>query len=541
MNKTKEYDIIIIGSGLGGLTVGSLMSKMKKKRVLILEQHYVAGGFTHVFKREKGFHWDVGIHYVGDLEDGHQFKTLFDFATEGGVRWKKMPYIYDKFVFPDFTFEAPSNEEEFVKKLKEQFPNESAAIDQYMKDVMIADGFFRDNIIYKHLPSILKPIKKPNANAFRLGTMSTRQYLDATFKCEEIKGLLTSQWGNYGAVPGISSFSNHAMVVRHFLKGGYYPIGSSKTIAKAMIPIIERNGGDVLVNHDVTEIIIKDGAAIGVRCDEKHGKKRTPVEFYAPTIVSCAGAYNTYTKLLHNGYAPEMRKEVQKHRDGLAHCCLYIGFKESPEKLGFKGENHWIFDEYNHDTMFADINAVVEDRMRMAFLSFPSLKDPESVAHTGEIITFISYDFFDEWKSEKWKKRGESYEELKEKISQKMLTFIEKKYPGFRDLVDFYELSTPLSTEHFTAHHKGAIYGMCTTPDRFIKEWNHVRTPIKNLYLTGTDAAVLGVAGAFTGGIFTTIELMGGSLGVLSYVSLERKAKQFQKELKEKGIKTVFE
>lgn len=542
MQSEKEaFDIIIIGSGMGGLTVGSLMTQLKGKKVLILEQHYVVGGFTHTFKREKGYHWDVGIHYVGDLEEGHQFRTLFDFTTRGRVKWKKMPYIYDKFVFPDFVFEAPSDKDDFVRRLKEMFPHESKAIDRYITDVERADSWYRKHLVYKHIHPALKPIFKPSADAQALGTMSTRAYLDRTFKDEKIKGLLTSQWGNYGAVPGKSSFANHAMVVRHFFKGGYYPAGSSKTIAEAIVPIIEENGGKVLVNHQVTEIIVENGKAVGVKVQHKQGKNRKDLEFHAPVIVSCAGAEITYNRLLPQQYRCKLAEDINNHPDGLSHLCLYIGFKESPEKLGFKGENHWIFDEYDHDEMFEDIDAVLYDRMKMAFLSFPSLKDPEAQAHTGEIITFVSYDAFKPWAGERWKKRGDEYEAFKKELAERMLNFIEKKYPGFRNLVDFMELSTPLSTEHFTQHKRGWIYGMLTTPDRLLKPWNHVKTPVKNLYLTGTDAAVLGVAGAFTGGILTTVELIGGKFGLLHYALLEAKAKKFAKELKQKGIVTVIE
>ena len=537
--KAESFDIIIIGSGMGGLTVGSLMTQMKGKRVLILEQHYVVGGFTHTFKREKGYHWDVGIHYVGDLEEGHQFRYLFEYATQGKVQWKKMPYIYDKFVFPDFVFEAPSDRKDFVHRLKTLFPHESAAIDQYIKDVERADAWYRKHLVYKHLPDSLKPLFKPSAASQALGTMSTRDYLDQHFKDEKIKGVLTSQWGNYGAVPGKSSFANHAMVVRHFFKGGYYPIGSSKTIAEAIVPIIESNGGQVLVNHEVSEILVENGKAVGVRVQKKQGKNRTEVVYHAPVIVSCAGAEITYNRLLPEAHRCHLAKDIANHPDGLSHLCLYIGFKESPEKLGFKGENHWIFDEYDHDVMFSDLDAVMFDRMKMAFLSFPSLKDPAAFAHTGEIITFVSYDQFKPWAEERWKKRGQTYEELKAELAERMLTFIEKKYPGFRDIVDFMELSTPLTTEHFTQHKRGWIYGMLTTPDRLLKPWNHVKTPIQNLYLTGTDAAVLGVAGAFTGGILTTIELMGGKWGLLHYVLLEMKAKKYAKALKKQGISTV--
>lgn len=542
LNEKGTYDVILIGSGMGALTVASILCQLQGKRVLILEQHYIAGGFTHTFKREKGYKWDVGIHYVGDLEDGHKFRRLFDFVTQGGVRWQKMPYIFDKFVFPHFTFQAPSDFDALKKQLVEQFPHEEKALKRYFLDVYRADTWYRKHILYKHIPKLFKPFLKPSKSATLLSTSSTKEYLDANFSDQKLKGLLTSQWGNYGAVPGQSSFANHAMVVRHFFKGGYYPIGSSKTILQSIEPIIEKYGGSIKINHRVEEIILEGGKAVGVRGRQKKGKDLLSFEYYAPAIVSDAGAYNTYCKLLPtNSKIKAVREDLSNHPNGLSHLCLYIGFKESPEKLGFKGENHWIFDGYDHDELFADLDAVTEDRMKMAFLSFPSLKDPEAKAHTGEIITFISYDYFKKWSAERWKNRGEDYEAVKQEIAERMLNFIEVKYPGFKELVGFYELSTPLTTEHFTMHRNGEIYGMHTTPTRLLKDWNQVKTPIQNLYLTGTDAAVLGVAGAFTGGIFASMEVMGGSLGLLQYIKLENRAEAFAKELKNKGISTVLE
>lgn len=190
LNKS-SYDAIIIGSGMGALTVASILSQLQGKRILILEQHYVAGGFTHTFKREKGYKWDVGIHYVGDLEDGHKFRRLFDFVTRGGVQWQKMPYIYDKFVFPDFTVEAPSDQDSLKDLLISLFPHEEKALRQYFSDVVRADGWYRKHILYKHIPNLLKPFVKPSKAETLLSTTSTKDYLDANFSDQKLKGVLT--------------------------------------------------------------------------------------------------------------------------------------------------------------------------------------------------------------------------------------------------------------------------------------------------------------------------------------------------------------
>lgn len=98
------YDVIVIGSGLGGLTAAAILAKLHKKRVLILERHYVIGGLTHVFRRPGNHEWDVGIHYVGEVGKGSTMRAVFDFITSGQLEWAQMPDEFDKFVYPDLTF-----------------------------------------------------------------------------------------------------------------------------------------------------------------------------------------------------------------------------------------------------------------------------------------------------------------------------------------------------------------------------------------------------------------------------------------------------
>ncbi|MFT7419490.1 MAG: all-trans-retinol 13,14-reductase, partial [Arcticibacterium sp.] len=95
-----HYDTIIIGSGMGSMCTAAILAKEGQK-VLILEKHYVAGGFTHVFKR-KGFEWDVGIHYIGEVQKPSSvIKKLFDYITEGELKWADMGDVYDKIIIGD--------------------------------------------------------------------------------------------------------------------------------------------------------------------------------------------------------------------------------------------------------------------------------------------------------------------------------------------------------------------------------------------------------------------------------------------------------
>ena len=91
MSADHEFDAIVIGSGIGGLAFASMMAKLRKWRVLVLERHFKIGGFTHTFSRPGGWSWDVGLHYVGEMGEGMTGRRLFDFITDGGVKWDPMP------------------------------------------------------------------------------------------------------------------------------------------------------------------------------------------------------------------------------------------------------------------------------------------------------------------------------------------------------------------------------------------------------------------------------------------------------------------
>ncbi len=508
-----DYDVIIIGSGIGALTTASLLAKLGNKKVLVLERHFKIGGFTHTFRRKSVYEWDVGVHYVGGLAEGTMLRALFDAVTENGVKWQKMPEPFEKFVYPDFTFSVYGDKQKFLGDLKAQFPNESEALDRYFKDVEAFSQWFSKQFTIKALPAVFsKAAHFLHLTGDGHAEITTKEYMDKNFKDPKLKALLCSQWGDFGLSPIRSSFAIHSMIVTHYFDGGYFPIGSSAKIADSIIPIVEKAGGLCEINHEVTEILLEGDKAVGVKVNFKKGKEVIQKEYKAPVIISDAGAFNTYFKLLPKKYSDPFKEPLTSLASGGAtSITLYIGFKESPTKLGFKGENYWMFPSYDHDAIYDSRNQILDGKPPMVYLSFPSLKNPEAEAPTAEIITFADYGLFQKWKEEVWKKRGEDYEALKEKIADAMLGFVEERFPGFRSLVDFYELSTPLTNEHFTGHHEGNIYGLVCTPERFKQEWLGVRTPVENLYLTGADACSPGIAGAFMGGVASSAVVLGFS------------------------------
>jgi phytoene dehydrogenase-like protein len=511
-----KYDVIIIGSGIGSLTAASLLAQYKDQKILILERHFQAGGFTHEFKRKQNkYSWDVGVHYIGDLQEGSLSRKVFDTITRKKLNWSRMSEPFEIFVYPDDTFKVYGEPAKYEKDLIEKFPEEEKAIQKYFKDIKKAAGFFGKHMMFKLLPPSIEALS--NLFDSKEPIQTTKDYMDYHFKNEKLKSILCSQWGDYGLPPSISSFAIHALVAYHYLNGGYFPVGGSSKIFESIEPILEEKGGKVLTSHQVEEILIEGNKAVGVRAKNLRGRDDNPyVEFYAPIIISGAGAITTYNKLIPQSYPIEFRENLNKFYNSnprVSHISVYLGLSKDPREMGFRGENYWIYSEYDHDKNFSGRNSWLEGEVTGAYLSFPSLKNPEAKSHTAEIIAFTDYENFSKWKEEPWKKRGEEYTAFKESIKEKLLNYIDKHFPGFKATVEFSEISTPITNEHFTGHPMGTIYGLPCVPDRFdpVKSpWFSLRTPVENLYLTGADASSPGVSGAMIGGLNIAILLMNG-------------------------------
>jgi all-trans-retinol 13,14-reductase len=514
-NLSDNYDLICIGSGMGSLTVASLLAQYAGKKILVIEKHFQAGGYTHAFARKQNkFHWDVGIHYVGDMHPTGFCRLLMDKITGKKVTWNKMAEPFEKFVYPGRTFELYGDEEKFKSDLIAQFPDETESIHKYFKDLHKAAAIFGKSMMMKSTT--------PDLSAFTAqmedpSIQTLKDYLDFHFKNIDLKAILASQWGDYGLPPSKCLFATHAALVVHYFNGGYYPVGGGGKIFESVEPIIESQGGAVINTTEVLEVIIENGKAIGVKTRFLRGDKPER-SFFAPIIVSGAGAYPTYMKFIPETTPISFRKELvdfYKREKMATSICVYMGLSASPATLGFKGENHWIFASNDHEENFRQRNDWLENfgEIRNLYMSFPSLKDPDAKHHTADMITFTDYSLFAKWKDLPWKKRGEEYEAFKKKIADTVITTIEKRFPGFKDIVEYVEVSTPLTNEHFTSHPDGAIYGLACVPERYDKSkspWFDVSSPIEGLYLTGADTGGSpGIAGALMGGLATTLRILG--------------------------------
>jgi phytoene dehydrogenase-like protein len=501
-----------------------LLAKLHGKKVLVLERHFRAGGFTHVFSRKGGYNWDVGVHYVGEVTDADSRasaktnRELLDVVTGGEVRWNRMPEEFDKLVFPGFTFSIRAGKENFRSDLNAAFPSEASSIDRYLADVERAASYAQVLGMRGLAPAPFVQLANVlHYRARKLAFMTTGEYLNAHIKDERLKAVLGARWGDFGLPPAQSAFLIHAIVARHYFEGAYYPVGSAARIAEAATRVLEGCGGEIRVRAEVAQILVEQGKAVGVRLTSGETIR-------ADRVISDAGARNTYLRLLPREVELPFRSELEATPSSLATTTLYLGLKSSPESIGIKGENYWIHDELDQDSLYARRDLAHEGVVPMCFLSFPSLKDPEARRHTAEITTGVDPAAFERWSGTRWMKRGEDYLRVKERIAGALLHMVEARLPGFRDLVEYSELSTPLSTENFTAHPRGEIYGIPATPERYRKSYLQVRTPVKNLLLTGADALSLGVAGAANAGLLCAV----AASSPITFRKLSNAAKQLR-------------
>ncbi len=498
----ERYDAVIIGSGMGGLSSAAVLAKQGKK-VLVLERHYTAGGFTQTFTRP-GYQWDVGIHYIGELDKENTLRRIFDYISEERLQWASMGEIYDRAVFPDTSYDFLAGEEAFRVRMGEYFPEQKTAIEQYVRMIKDTARSAATVLASRMLPAWLAKPAAPFLcrKFYSYSDRTLQEVLCSLTSDQNLMGVLATQWGDYGLIPSKASFAIHALVANHYLKGGYYPVGGAEQIAASIAPTIEKAGGKILVNAEVKEIVVRSQKAVAVRMQDGR-------EIRSDTVISDAGVHNTMAMLPQLPQLETIRQKLgHEARRSASHVCLYVGLPLSHQQLGLQKTNLWIFPGYDHNANMQNYLADSQSDFPVVYISFPSAKDPVWVSRypgkaTIEIVSFAPYEWFRKWEKLPWHRRGMEYEKYKEELSQRLLDVLYKHVPQVNGKIGYYELSTPLSTRHFCNYVAGEIYGLEHTPERFRQTWLRPKLPIANAYFTGQDIVTDGIAGALLSGVLT--------------------------------------
>ncbi len=505
-----RFDAIVIGSGLGGLVAAAGLARLGRQRVLVLERHYRLGGYTHVFTRP-GYEWDVGVHYVGAVGERGTLRPLFDTLSDGQLHWAPLPQVYDRVELGADGYDFVAGPERFVARLTESFPDARAALREYVR-LVVSTARRGQAAFMARLGTSPRPrleahaLSRPSTD---VSTRTTLEVLRSLTSDERLVSVLAGQYGDYGLPPARSAFAFHAGVVEHYLDGAFYPVGGSAEFVRTLAPGIEAAGGHLATLAEVASLVVEDGAVTGVRLEGGDTIR-------APVVISDAGVRNTLGRLVPEAHRPpEWMARLARVGPSSPYLCLYLGFRDTDAALGLTGTNLWLYPDGRHDENVERFAADPDAPFPMLYLSFPSAKDPDFARRfpgraTMEVITMARWEWFEPWAATRWRRRGEAYEALKRRFTERLLEAVFARLPQLRGRVDHAELSTPLSTAHFSGHPRGEIYGLDASPAR-LELGLTAKTPLPGLYLTGADLASPGVGGAAFGGVLATAAVLGAS------------------------------
>jgi all-trans-retinol 13,14-reductase len=509
----EEYDVIVIGSGMGGLVSAALMSRAGL-RTLVLEHHFAAGGNTQVFRRKKMFDFDVGLHYIGDCGPGGLYQTV---AGQLGLA-DKLEFLpmdrdgFDTLIYPDLEFRVPAGWENYENRLKETFPEESRAIERFLAYM-------------KALTAGTPGGPNPEIEAMerRLGKPWDASTLGDVFdglECSlRLRSVLSAESGTYGAPPSRASAALHAGILSHYMRGAYYLRGGSRVLIDALVSAIEENGGRIRLRSRVCKILLENGRAAGVELAKGE-------VFRARYVVSNADAKRTLLEMVgEENISAALSERLRAYRMALPMFIVYLALQVDPRELGLRNSNYFLNPTYDPEALYASCYAGEVPEKPAAFITIASLKDPDSrniapEGYTNLQVMTVAPSSLTSWGAEKGPASGGRYRHttpytvVKRTLQERLLETTEEMMPGLLKNVYWCESATPLTQERFTLSTGGTSYGFEHTPDQFGERRLAVQTEIPGLLLCGANTQFgHGIAGAMVGGLVAgnTVIAMAGS------------------------------
>lgn len=499
-----SWDAVVVGSGIGGLTAAAALATLGR-RVLVLERHAQAGGLTQTFERQ-GWRFNVGVHYLGGFGPGEPNRRVLDRLCGGRIEMAPIRGAYDRIRMPGLTLPFTPPRSALVAVLKDTFPREADGIDRYFEAIDRAAAAMSALFTLRCTPQL---VAAPVAWLKRgeIARWVGRTTWDVVRECTgdpRLQAALTAQWLDYGSRPKDSSFGAHAIVTKTYLDGAWVPVGGSGVFARELGRTIAEAGGAIRTRAEVAAIDVRERRVIGVTLC---GGERID----ARCVISDAGAHNTLRMLPSAEVDYAWAQDVTELEVSTGYVGLYLGLAGDIAHAGADTANTWIYESW-------DVNRAWDDPAQQArapalFVAFPSLRDPAHEPgplqrHTGEIVALVDWSRFARWdRSEDAETapdaaaREAEYAAFKEQLTQNLLAQFGEHFPALAPMVQFSAASTPVTVATFTGAEHGAMYGLATTPQRFLSTALRPRTPIGGLMLAGQDACTPGVTGAMMGGL----------------------------------------
>ncbi len=480
------YDAVIIGAGLGGLSCGAAFVR-QGFRPLVIEKHFKPGGYATSFGRPGGFVFDASLHSTTVGERNGVFDLLPGFPEIKGIEFVPHKVLY-RALYPEHDIRVPSRDvPAYVRALADMFPEERAGIEGLVGDMQglaseigrysAAGGKVDMTRFVQDYPVLARTFGKT------WGDM-----VDARVTSPKLRTIVSALWEYYGLPPSRLSPYYYALpTIGYLQEGGYYPVGRSQKISDAFAKRIKDGGGEVLLGRRVAKILVKDGAAVGVRTEDGR-------EFGARVVVSNANAPDTFGKMLDE---PDLAKatlaRMEKLSVSLGAFQVFLGLKK--DLIGELGvEDTEIFTNTGYD-IEADYGAAVRGDLASAgfgTMLYDNLYKGYSPAgkNTLSLLALQGFDHWEKYAADYFAGKKDAYRAEKDRMADILIDKAEKALlPGLRKAIEIKEAATPLTNIRYTANPRGAIYGWDQTLDNSGPSRFPQRTPVKSLYLSGAWTA----------------------------------------------------
>lgn len=487
---TRKYDVVIVGSGLGGLLCGYILSR-EGLSVCIVEKSDVIGGCLQTFSRG-GSIFDTGIHYVGSLDEGQALHRYFQyFGLNGRINVKRLDNdCFDKICFltDNSQYEYASGPDNFIEKLGRHFPSERAALKKYVQKLeAIYNSFGMLNLENTTGKFFEKSEAMGNAH----------DYIASLTSDTRLRNVLAGINLLYAGVAKKSPLYVHALINYSYMQSAYRFIDGSHQVADILAEQITGFGGSIIRNFNAVKFGFLGNTLVNVESSEGD-------IVWGKNFVSNIHPFNTINILGQEHVRKIYWERISTLENTTSAFITYLKLKKGI--IPYNNYNYYI---YNYNNVWNLEKNSKETWPANIFCFTPAYSSGFESAESLILMTYMDFEQVRKWEATSIGKRGRAYLDFKSACAQKMIELAETKFPGIRDAIVSITTSSPLTFRDYTGSKDGSIYGVlrdCTEP---LKSFVHYKTKIPNLLLTGQNTIMHGMLGVTIGSVVAASELLG--------------------------------